>query len=251
MLEVDMIRFLRVTDLRSADNHAIPAYLFLPESPRGGAAVVHGYGGCKEQMLGISARLAEEGWASLAIDIRGHGEHPAPLDERLLQDLEAALDSLRRYGRVVALGHSLGGRLALISSADLVIAISPAVASRPSEEGRQMLLAFGSTTVRSPSPDYILELLRKMEQVQEPTRPVLLLHGDQDIPTLIEGIRSLAGDLPQGTLAAVTAFQHPEASLSPAILPYLNRWFNHLDLKFNPDVFQRAVAWLKVQEGSG
>jgi dienelactone hydrolase len=71
-----MIRFLRVTDLRSADNHAIPAYLFLPESPRGGAAVVHGYGGCKEQMLGISARLAEEGWASLAIDIRGHGEHP-------------------------------------------------------------------------------------------------------------------------------------------------------------------------------
>lgn len=114
-----------------------------------------------------------------------------------------------------------------------------------------MLLAFGSTTVRSPSPDYILELLRKMEQVQEPTRPVLLLHGDQDIPTLIEGIRGLAGDLPQGTLAAVTAFQHPEAALSPAILPYLNRWFNHSDLKFNPDVFQRAVAWLKVQERTG
>ncbi|MFQ5881186.1 MAG: alpha/beta hydrolase [Candidatus Methylomirabilales bacterium] len=242
-----MMRFLRVTDLRSADRHTVPAYLFLPETPRGGAAVVHGYGGCKEQMLGLSARLVEEGWASLVLDLRGHGEHPASLDEGLLLDLEAALGYLRRYGKVVAIGHSLGGRLALSSSADLIIAISPAVASRPSEEGRQMLLAFGSTTVRSPSPGYILELLRRMEEVKDPARPILLLHGDRDIPTLIEGIRGLAGELPQGTLAAVTSFQHPESPLSPAILPYLHRWFNHVDLKFNPEVFRHAVAWLKVR----
>src|SRR3989304_4910892 len=143
-----MTPFLRAPALQSADTHAVPAYLFLPEAPRGGAAVVHGYGGCKEQMLGISARLAEGGWATLALDLRGHGEHPAPLDEGVLQDLEAALHWLRRYERVVAVGHSLGGRLALISRAGLGVAISPPVASRPSEEGRQMLLAFGSTTVR-------------------------------------------------------------------------------------------------------
>lgn len=239
------MRFRRVTDLRTADNHAVPAYIFVPETPRGGVAVIHGYGGCKEQMLGVSARLGEDGWASLAFDLRGHGEHPASLNEGLLQDLEAALHWLRRYGRVVALGHSLGGRLALISSADLVIAISPAVASRPSEEGRQMLLAFGSTTVRSPRPDYILELLRQMEEVTKSDRPVLLLHGDQDILTLIEGIRRVAGELPNGTIAPVTTFQHGEAPLSPAILPYLHRWFNHADLKFNPEVFQRALTWLR------
>ncbi len=239
------MRFRRVTDLRTADNHAVPAYIFVPETPRGGVAVIHGYGGCKEQMLGVSARLGEDGWASLAFDLRGHGEHPASLNEGLLQDLEAALHWLRRYGRVVALGHSLGGRVALISSADLVIAISPAVASRPSEEGRQMLLAFGSTTVRSPRPDYILELLRQMAEVTKPDRPVLLLHGDQDILTLIEGIRRVAGELPNGTIAPVTTFQHGEAPLSPAILPYLHRWFNHADLKFNPEVFQRALTWLR------
>jgi dienelactone hydrolase len=242
------MQFLRLTDLRTADNHALPAYLFLPETPHGGVAVVHGYGGSKEQMLGISARLGEEGWASLAFDIRGHGEHPAPLDEGLLQDLEAALAWLRRYGRVVALGHSLGGRLALISSANLVIAISPSVTSRPSEEGRQMLVAFGTTTVRSPRPDYILHLLRQMEEVTQPDRPVLLLHGEQDVLTLIEGIRRVAGDLPQGTVAPVTTFQHPETPLTPAILPYLHRWFNHADLKFNPEVFQRAVAWLRERQ---
>ncbi len=239
------MQFLRVTELRSADNHAVPAYLFLPDAPRGGAAVIHGYGGCKEQMLGISARLAEEGWATLALDLRGHGEHPAPMDERVLQDLEAALNWLRRYERVVAVGHSLGGRLALISSADLVVAISPAVASRPSEEGRQMLLAFGSTTVRSPSPSTILELLRRMDEVKQPDRPVLLLHGERDIPTLIEGIHRLAGGLSHGNLMPITTFQHPETPLTPTIIPYLHRWFNHLDLKFNPEVFQRAIEWLR------
>lgn len=239
------MRFLRVTDLRSADNHAVPAYLFLPEAPRGGAAVVHGYGGCKEQMLGISARLAEEGWASLALDLRGHGEHPAALDEGVLQDLEAALHWLRRYATVVAVGHSLGGRLALISSADLVVAISPAVASRPSEEGRQMLLAFGSTTVRSPSPGFILELMRRMEQMKEAHRPTLLLHGERDIPTLIEGMNNLVGQLSRATLTPISTFQHADTPLPPTILPYLHRWFNHLDLKFNPEVFQRALAWLR------
>jgi len=240
-----MIEFRRLTDLRSTDGHAVPAYTFLPESVRGGAAVVHGYGGCKEQMLGIAARLAEEGWATVAPDLRGHGEHPAPLGEGVLYDVEAAVQWLRRYGKVAAVGHSLGGRLALISSADLVVAISPAVASRPSEEGRQMLLAFGSTTVRSPSPTYILELLRKMGEATQPGRPTLLLHGERDIPTLIEGIRRLSQELTNAAVASVTNFQHQETPLPETILPYLHRWFNHLDLKFNPEVLQRALAWLR------
>ncbi|MCI0410624.1 MAG: alpha/beta fold hydrolase [Acidobacteria bacterium] len=247
---MNTVRFLRLTDLQSADHHAVPAYAFIPDAPHGGAALVHGYGGCKEQMLGIAARLAEEGWAAVAVDVRGHGEHPASLDEGLLQDVEAALTWLRRFGTVVAVGHSLGGRLALLSSADRVIAISPAVASRPSEEGRQMLLAFGSTTVRSPSPGYILELLRKMGETKQPERPVLLLHGDRDIPTLIEGIHRLAGELSQGTVAPITASQHQGTPLMPNILPYLHHWFNHLDLKFNPEVVQRGLDWLRLHSTS-
>jgi dienelactone hydrolase len=238
------MQFRRLTELRTTDGHAVPAYAFLPEGARGGAVVVHGYGGCKEQMLGGAARLALEGWATVALDLRGHGEHPGVLDDGLLQDVEAGLQWLRRFGRVIAIGHSLGGRLALLSSADLVVGISPAVASRPSEEGRQMLLAFGSTTVRSPSPGYILELMRRMDEMKHPDRPVLLLHGERDIVTLIEGIQGLAGSLTRGTTIAITTFQHRETPLSPSILPYLHRWFNHLDLKFNPEVFERALAWL-------
>ncbi len=245
------MRFIRVTDLQSADGFTIPAYLFEPLHPKAGAAVIHGYGGTKEQMLGLSARLAEGGWASLAFDLRGHGEHPAPLNDKLLEDVEAALQYMRRYGKVAAVGHSLGGRLALSSSADCIVTVSAAVASRPSEEGRQMLLTFGSTTVRSPSPGYILQLLREMGEVKDPGRPVLLLHAERDIPTLIEGNTALAGHLSRGAIASITTFQHAEAPLTPSILPYLHRWFNHLDLKFNPEVFQRAVGWLNAQGTSG
>lgn len=245
------MRFVRVTDLHSADGHNIPAYLFEPVNPKGAAVVIHGYGGAKEQMLGLSARIAEGGWASLAFDLRGHGEHPAPLNEKPLEDVEAVLRYMRRYGKVAVVGHSLGGRLALSSSADLIVAVSAAVASRPSEEGRQMLLAFGSTTVRSPSPGYILELLREMGEVKDPGRPVLLLYAERDIPTLIEGNAALAGRLSRGTLTPIATFQHVEAPLAPSILPYLHRWFNHLDLKFNPEVFQQAVGWLNAQGVSG
>jgi dienelactone hydrolase len=127
------MRFDRMQDLRSSDGYAVPAYLLEPDRPAGAIALAHGYGGAKEQMLGLAARLAEAGFATCCPDLRGHGEHPAPLGPGLLHDLDAAVGYCRRYGRVAALGHSLGGRLALMSSADLLIAVSPAI---PKGRGR-------------------------------------------------------------------------------------------------------------------
>src|SRR3989304_1568435 len=129
-------------------------------SPVGGVSVAHGYGGNKEHMLGLAARLAEQDLAACVFDIRGHGEPPAPLGPAMLEDLEATLTFLRRFGRVAAVGHSLGGRLALASTADVVVAISPALPRRPPEGGRAMLTHFGSTAVRAQSRDEIMGLLR-------------------------------------------------------------------------------------------
>ncbi|MBI2081597.1 MAG: alpha/beta fold hydrolase, partial [candidate division NC10 bacterium] len=130
------MRFERLRSLTASDGHPVPAYLLEPGRPTGGIALAHGYGGSKEQMLGLAAHLAEAGFAACCPDLRGHGEHPALLGPGIVQDLEAAVNYCRRYGRVAALGHSLGGRLALMSSADLLIAVSPAIPKRPSEEGR-------------------------------------------------------------------------------------------------------------------
>ena len=230
------IELVRTDDLMSADGHRVPGYLFTPPKAMAGAVLIHGYGGCKEQMLGLAARLSESGFSALCLDLRGHGEHPAPLGSGLLLDLEAGLARLRPTGRTIAIGHSLGARLALMSSADVLVAISPALPSRPSEEGRQMLLHFGSTAVRAASPGQILQLLQEMGPVPSFARPKLLIHARGDIPSLIEGITALSRSEPAAMLWEIELDQHQEAPLNQGILGYLPRWFNHLDLKFNREL---------------
>ncbi len=232
----------KLDDLTSEDGYRIPAYQLTPPRATAGAVLIHGYGGCKEQMLGLAARLADSGVAALCIDLRGHGEHPAPLDAGLLLDVEAALSRIRPAGRTIAIGHSLGGRLALMSAADAVVAISPALPSRPSEEGRQMLLHFGSTAVRAASRDQILQLLRDMGPIPSPARPTLLIHARRDIPSLLEGIAAFAKSYPSTTVWEISTDQHQEAALSSGLLEYLPRWFNHLDLKFNREVLRDVVS---------
>lgn len=243
------MEFIRLTDVHSADGHLIPAYLLRPASPTAGVAIAHGYGGCKEHMLGLAARVAERGLAACVFDIRGHGEHPASLGPALLEDLEAILAFLRRFGRVGAVGHSLGGRLALMSSADAVAAISPALPQRPSEEGRAMLMRFGGTAVRARDPGAILEILRAMPSPQAVSRPTLLLHAEGDIPSLIEAVRGTAAAMPEADLQVISQHQHQGGELPASLLAYLPRWFNHIDLKANAEIYVRVPAWLAGQVG--
>jgi dienelactone hydrolase len=107
--------FQRVSDLIAPDGHAIPAFLFSPTGARGGAVVCHGYGASKEEMLGVAAAVARKGSAALVIDLCGHGENMAPIGPAMREELEAAIAFVRRFGRTAVVGHSLGGRLALMS----------------------------------------------------------------------------------------------------------------------------------------
>ncbi len=238
------MEFARLTQIHTKDGHPVPAYLFLPTSPAAGVAVAHGYGGGKEQMLGLAARLAERDLAACVFDIRGHGEHPAPLGPAMLEDLEATLAFLRRFGQVAAVGHSLGGRLALACSADVIVAISPALPQRPSEEGRAMLTQFGSTPVRARARDEILGLLRAMPPPPAIPRPTLLLHAAGDVPSLIDGVRAAAAGIPGAVLDVITQHQHQAAELPASLLAYLPRWFNHIDLKGNGELYVKVPAWL-------
>ncbi len=243
------MEFTRLTDVRTKDGHLVPAYLLRPPSPAAGVAIAHGYGGCKEHMLGLAARIAEAGLAACVFDVRGHGEHPAPLGPAMLEDLEAILALLRRFGRVAAVGHSLGGRLALMSGADAVAAISPALPQRPSEEGRAMLIRFGSTAVRARDPGEILEILRAMPSPAGASRPTLLLHAEEDIPALIEAVHATARGMPEAEVQAISHHQHRGGALPASLLAYLPRWFNHIDLKANAELYVSVPTWLAAQLG--
>jgi len=238
------MNFQRVTNLSAPDGHVIPGFLFSMDSPRGGALVCPGYGGTKEHMLALAAIIAEQGLAALAIDPCGHGENMAAIGPMMRDEVEAALRYLRRFGRVAAAGMSLGGRLALMSSADCMVAISPAVAAEISPQGKWMFQNFPSPTVREPYSGYVLELLEALGPVPSHDRPCLLLYAERDIPSLLDGAAGLKAGLPGAELQYVTVDLRPDVQHEHGFIRYLPRWFNHTELKFNSHVLQTVSGWL-------
>lgn len=236
--------FQRVTDLRAPDGHILPAYLFLPGSPRGGALVLPGYGGTKEQMLGIAAAIAEHGVAALAVDPCGHGENTAPIGTIMCDEVEAGVRYARRFGRTAAVGLSLGGRLALMSSADCMVAISPAVIQQMSPQGKWMFENFPSPAVREPYSGYVVELLEALGPFAGHHRPCLLLYAERDIPAILDAADALKAVLPHAELRYITADLRPDVKHEHGLIRYLPRWFNHGELKFNAEVLTTVSSWL-------
>ena len=226
---------------------SIPGYLLAKDQVRGGALLLHPYGGSKEHMLGLAAALAEDGWAALAIDNCGHGENTAEIGTAMVQEAEAGLAYLRRYGRTAALGLSLGGRLALTSSADCMVAISPSVITEMSPQGKWMFENFPSPGVREPYPGYVVKLLDELGPVASHPRPCLILYAERDIPAIMSGATGLKATLPQAEVRHITRDVRPDVQHENGFIRYLPRWFNHGELKFNFEVFQSAVAWLATQ----
>jgi pimeloyl-ACP methyl ester carboxylesterase len=236
--------FQRVTDLAAPDGHAIPAFLLSPFSPLGGAVVCHGYGGAKEQMLGVAASVAEKGIAAIAIDLCGHGENTAPIGPAMRDELEAALTYIRRFGRAAVVGHSLGGRLALMSSADVMVAMSPSVMMQMSAQGKWMFENLPSPGVREPYPGYVLELLDQLGPVPSHRHACLLLYSERDIQTLLDSATSLQSQLPLAETRLVSEDMRPDVQHENGLIRYLPRWFNHGELRFNRAARETVGAWL-------
>lgn len=87
---------------------------------QGGVLLVHGFNSCAQEYGGLPAQLAQAGFTSLAIDLRGHGRsggEQGRVDlQRACRDIDVALDELRRHVKkkpLAMIGHSLGGAMAI------------------------------------------------------------------------------------------------------------------------------------------
>ncbi len=170
----------------------VPAVVIAPPAPSGAVVLAHGYGGCKEEQMGFGWRIAETGLAVCVIDWRGHGENPHEFDRSIGEDIDAAVDYCRQFGRVAAVGHSIGGRAALTSSADFTIALSPGL---PRQYGRQTHLALRNLRchrVRPASLDVLLDALDTMP-VWHPNsgKPALIIYGSRDLIEIVDACRTL------------------------------------------------------------
>ncbi len=175
-----------------ADGFNIPCVLLTPRVSHGAAVIVHGYGGCKEEQLGLAWRIAEIGLTACAIDHRGHGQHPLPLDQGVLEDVETAIRYCRNFGKVAAIGHSSGGRLCLAGSADFVIGISPALRTAYSAETQRIIDDMRGYRVRESFPGVNFEILKELPVPQSMDKArELILFGSRDVPEIASSCREL------------------------------------------------------------
>ncbi len=105
--------------LTTADGLALHLQRWPCAAPRGTLLVVHGLGEHAGRYADVAAALGGWGWNVVAHDHRGHGRSGGARgcidrDEALLEDLALVIDAARMQhpGRLVLLGHSMGGLIA-------------------------------------------------------------------------------------------------------------------------------------------
>lgn len=171
----------------------LPSIILTPSTLQGAVVLIHGYGGSKEEQLGLGYRIAEKGFKTCVIDLRGHGEHPLSLDENVTLDVETAIEYCRPFGEVAAIGHSLGGRLALTSSADYSIGISPALNTTYSLQTQNTLKNLRDYRVRESFSGVLFELVKKLPEFDSnDDMKKSIIYGSRDIPEIIDFCNSLS-----------------------------------------------------------
>ena len=168
-----------------------PAARIFREGSRGTALLLHGFGGNKEEMLGLGWRLAEFGFDSVSVDMRGHGENNSPMTSDLVADASAIAAQIRSSKPVIAVGHSLGGRVALVSEADYRIAISPAIGEAFSRELQQMIQFMRRYRVTEDSED-VFSVLADMPNVTKlDSDRDFIVFGSRDVPEIMARCREI------------------------------------------------------------
>ncbi|HXZ23157.1 MAG TPA: alpha/beta fold hydrolase [Methanomassiliicoccales archaeon] len=207
---------------------SVPSIRISPSKPVGAAVVVHGYGGSKEELLGLSWHVAQKGLVVDCIDLRGHGEHPLRFDESVLDDVEVAIQNARKFGKVVSIGHSLGGRLSLISGADFAIGISPPLDGTNGERTEEMLRKLRGHRVRTDDPRAVFELLKQIPTWNgEDSSKHMIIYGSRDIQEIVQACDRLRPSMPNAL--RIAGAMHADTFMLPAtfeaVARQLTEWY--------------------------
>jgi carboxylesterase len=149
-----------------------PSFL-LPGGPTG-CVLVHGFTSMPEEMRFLAEDLAARGHTVLAVRLAGHGTHPADLRRVRWSDWVASVaDGYEVLSgltdRVVVIGQSLGGMVALVAAARLPVAGVAALATPASPPGGR------------PPPRWMLRF-RRMDRKEVVLDPDLGIRREADYP---------------------------------------------------------------------
>ncbi|MFE8702833.1 alpha/beta hydrolase [Cytobacillus sp. FJAT-54145] len=181
---------------------------FLKSEPSSGKAVIlaHGYRGHSDQMPGITRFYHEQGFDVLKPDARGHGESEGDYvgygwhDRKDYQKWIDLLINEKGATNILLHGFSMGGATVLMTSGEDLpdevkgIINDSGYTSVREELVHQLKHMYGlpsfplmevTSFITNLRAGYTFEEASAIEQVKKNTRPLLIIHGDQDdlVPT--------------------------------------------------------------------
>jgi len=205
----------------------LPLIMISPQTRIGNVVISHGFGGSKEEQLGLGFRLAELGFEIYVIDLRGHGQNIRPLSIEVLDDVNTLVESLKGSMRTIAIGHSFGGRLSLLSKADIRIGISPALSKTFTDQTIAIVNSMRKHRVlesEENSSFRILESLPIVDDIMDSND--LILYGERDIPDIVQACQVLAGK--GKNVVQLANALHGDTFLLEATFEHLKNWLVNL-----------------------
>lgn len=241
--------------LTTYDGVELVANLYLPTKEEGqhewssGIIVCHGFGSKKENYSDFGELAANNGFAALVLDLRGHGESGGEVDSNIFNDIAAALQYMQSCPEVnptsIAIqGSSLGGWLAIHTAAHLKD-VSPIIAYAPPNESlltilmeEVALVQRGHTSPMVPANpprvnvNSMIQLLYRLDVAKSARRlyprPLLLIHceGDEEVPSIFSE-------------RIYAAMEEPKSM-------WLIPGGNHRFAQHDPETNQRVLDWLEL-----
>jgi pimeloyl-ACP methyl ester carboxylesterase len=200
--------------------------LWLPADPTALApalVLMHGWGGNAASLWRAACHLHAAGYAVLLPEARNHGQSDADTFSslpRFAEDLDAALDWLKAQpsidsGRLVAVGHSVGGAAVLLSASrrkDLMAVVSVSAFAHPERVMRRWMEArripyqpLGWLINRYV--EWVIghrfDTIAPLHTVRHVRCPVVLVHGTRDDVVPPQCARELQGLAPAGRVQLI------------------------------------------------
>lgn len=204
----------QTVSLKTGDGITLLGSLYLPARPGPGVILVHMQTRSREDWHALASRLADAGFAALAIDLRGHGASDPPPPggnprEASLAtlDLKAARAFLASrsdvvQGRVGVVGASIGANLAaLFASGDGSVRSVALLSAGLEYRGLRIEQAMANIGARavflvaSDEDPYAAKSARKLAQQAGGTRELLMLSGAGHGTTMLSRHPELAAAL--------------------------------------------------------
>jgi dipeptidyl aminopeptidase/acylaminoacyl peptidase len=238
--------------LRADDGHILSA-TYSEQAGDDAIVLLHSTGSTKESMNRYVDSFVDQGYSTLQVDFRGHGDsedHPVTYGATEHQDVHAAISFLEENGKtnIGVYGQSLGGSTALLSQAkhggaDAIIAeslyasLSDIAESYGQHEGHNGTMSeLGATVFRSyASVKHGANFFDTdpIDYINDVDVPVMYVHGTGDVITPLRGVKELhENSSPESELVIYETWRHipSQTGDAPGLQAKMNAFFNeHLD----------------------